>query len=88
MNPGQMIAAAFPFLFLLLVLLVVFRHPGASTLTRRVGGFFAAPLIFMVLSPRLTLGAAATPDEMAAYLACVGGGLVLLALVFGRTRLE
>lgn len=88
MNPVRILVAAFPFLFLLLVLLVVFRHPGASTLTRRVGGFFAAPLIFVVLSPRLTLGAAATPDEMAVYLACVGGGLFLLALILGRSKLE
>jgi hypothetical protein len=88
MNPVRILVAAFPFLFLLLVLLVVFRHPGASTLTRRVGGFFAAPLIFVALSPRLTLGAAATSSEVAGYFAVVGGGLVLLALLFGRSNLE
>lgn len=88
LNLARIFYAAFPFLLLLLVLLAVFRHRGADRLTRTVGGIFAFPLIFLALSPRLTLGAAATPGDMAGYLAVVGGGLVVLALMFGRTDLE
>ena len=76
------------FFLLLLILQAVFRHPGAGKQVRWMGGAFAFRLIFVALSPRLTLGAAATPGDAARYLAIVGGGLLLLALIFGRSDLE
>ena len=86
--PIRVAFAALPFLLLLLLLLAVFRHPGADKLTRMVGGVFAVPLIFVALSPGLALGPGASPRDQAWHLATVGGGLVLLALLFGRRNLE
>ena len=88
MSIPRLTAAALPFLLLLLLLLAVFRHAGAGTLTRKVGGIFATPVILAAMLPRLSLGTAASPGDAAAYLVIVGIGLALLVLVFGRRGLE
>jgi hypothetical protein len=79
---------AFVLLAGLLLLLAVGRRPSAGMVSRKVCGLIAAPILLLALNPGLWLAGSQPSGDYTAYYALVGGVLVVLVALFGRTHLE